>query len=144
MSLLFLQAPRWESSKKQPRRVAVEPGIPTNDTVSEKKQEMLKRMAENCTMSEELTPEQREQFYLLLLANADVSADDDNPGHTNLIKHHINTGSSPPVRQPVYRVSRHKRKEVSCLLKGMLHKKIIQPSTNPWVSPIVLVPKKGV
>ena len=75
---------------------AVESGILTNDTISEKKQDMLKRIVENCTMSEELIPEQRKQFYLLLLANADVSADN-NPGRTNLIKHHINTGSSPPV-----------------------------------------------
>lgn len=122
---------------------AMESGILTNDTISEKKQDMLKRIVENCTMSEELIPEQRKQFYLLLLANADVSADN-NPGRTNLIKHHINTGSSPPVWQPVRRVSAHKREEASHLLKGMLDKKIIQPSTSPWVSPIVLVPKKGV
>ena len=121
---------------------AVEPGIPTNDNISTKKQEMLQRMAENCTMSEELTPEQREQFYLLLLANADVFADDDHPGRTSLIKHRIDTGNSPPVRQPVRRVSPHKREEASCLLKDMLDKKIIQPSRSPWASPIVLVPKK--
>ena len=54
-------------------------------------------MAENCALPEELTPEQREQFYLLLLANADVFSDDDHPGRTNLVKHRISMGSNPPV-----------------------------------------------
>ena len=81
----------------------MEPGIRANDTALNQKQQMLKMMAENCTMSEELTPEQREQFYLLLLANADdiVFADNDHPGRTNLIKHRIDTRSSPPVRQTI-------------------------------------------
>ena len=98
-------------------------------------------MAESCGGSE-LTIEQREQFYLLLLANADVFADDNHPGRTNLIKHRIETGNNPPVRQPVRRISPHKREEASRLLKEMLDKKVIQPSSSPWASPIVLVPKK--
>ena len=102
---------------------AVEPGISKNDTISEQKQEMLRIMAEDCAVPEELTPEQREQFYLLLLANADVFSDDDHPGCTNLVKHCINTGSNPPVQQPVRRISPHKRDEASRLLKGMLDKK---------------------
>ena len=77
---------------------AVEPGISKNDTISEQKQEILRMMAENCAVPEKLTPEQRERFYLLLLANADVFSDDNHPGCTNLVKHRINTGSNPPVR----------------------------------------------
>ena len=49
---------------------------------------------------------------------------------------------NPPVRQPVRRISPHKREEASRLLKDMLDKKIIQPSSSLWASPIVLVPKK--
>ena len=120
---------------------AVETDFPKDDVISEEKKEMLKAMAESCGGSE-LTIEQREQFYLLLLANADVFADDNHPGRTNLIKHRIETGSNPPVRQPVRRISPHKREEASRLLKEMLDKKVIQPSSSPWASPIVLVPKK--
>ena len=103
---------------------------------------MLREMMEDCATSEELTPEQRDQFYLLLLANTDVFSNDDHPGRTNLVKHRIDTGSSPPIRQPVRRVAPHKREEASRLLKDMLDRKIIQPSSSPWASPIVLVPKK--
>ena len=120
---------------------AVETDFPKDDAISEQKKEMLKAMAESCGGSE-LTIEQREQFYLLLLANADVFADDNHPGRTNLIKHRIETGNNPPVRQPVRRISPHKREEASRLLKEMLDKKVIQPSSSPWASPIVLVPKK--
>ena len=71
---------------------AVEPGT----TGNEQKQKMLREMMEDCAASEELTPEQRDQFYLLL-ANADVFSNDDHPGRTNLVKHRIDTGSSPPI-----------------------------------------------
>ena len=110
---------------------AVEPGT----TGNEQKQKMLREMTEDCAASEELTPEQRDQFYLLLLANADVHSNDDHPGHTNLVKHRIDTGSSPTIRQPVCQVVPHK-------WENMLDRKIIQPSSSPWASLIVLVPKK--
>ena len=70
-------------------------------------------------------------------------ADNDHPGCTNLVKHHIDTGNNPPLRQPVCHIS-PKREEASRLLKDMLNKSIIQPSSSPWVSPIVLVSKKDV
>ena len=87
---------------------AVEPGTAGNEDISEQKQEMLQEMMEDCAASEELTPEQRDQFYFLLLANADVFSNNDHPGRTNLVKHHIDTSSSPPIRQPVRRVAPHK------------------------------------
>ena len=87
---------------------AVKPGTAGNEDISEQQQKMLQEMMEDCATSEELTPEQRDQFYLLLLANADVYSNDDHPGRTNLVKHCIDTGSSPPIRQPVCRVAPHK------------------------------------
>ena len=35
------------------------------------------------------------------------------------------------------------REKISQMIDDMLEKGIIQPSSSPWVSPIVLVPKKG-
>ena len=110
---------------------AVEPGTAGNEDISEQKQKMLRDMMEDCAASEELTPEQRDQFHLLLLANADVFSNDAHPCPTNLVKHRIDTGSSPPIRQPMRRVAPHKREEASRLLKDMLDRKIIQPSGSP-------------
>ena len=91
---------------------------------------------------EDLTQEQKQQFFLLLLANADVFAERDDPGRTSLVKHRVDTGNSPPIRQPVRRIPLHKREEARHLLQDMLAKGVIQPSSSPWASPIVLVPKK--
>ena len=90
---------------------------------------------------EELTQEQKQQFFLLL-ANADLFAESDNPERTSLVKHHVNTGNSPPIRQSVRRIPLHKQEEAKCLLQDMLSKGVIQPSSSPWGSPIVLIPKK--
>ena len=118
----------------------VEPATGEAAEVSEARREMLWKMVEEC--GEELTLEQKQQFFLLLLANADVFADDDNPGRTNVVKHRVDTGNSPPTRQPVRRIPAHKREEARHLLQDMLAKGVIQPSCSPWASPIVLVPKK--
>jgi hypothetical protein len=58
------------------------------------------------------------------------------------VQHAIETGTHPPVYTPAYRVSyedeRIQREEVNKLLK----QGIIEESTSPWSSPIVLVRKK--
>ena len=38
---------------------------------------------------EDLAQEQKQQFFLLLLTNADVFAERDDPGCTSLVKHHL-------------------------------------------------------
>ena len=67
---------------------------------------------------------------------------DDSLGRTSLLKHTIDTGTAPPIRQPVRRISPSKRQEVSQLLESMLKKDVIQQSSSPWASLIVLVQKK--
>lgn len=79
----------------------------------------------------------------MLLDYADIFASDqDDLGRTGKIKHKINTGDAPPIRQPVRRIPPIRRDEARTLLQGLLQKGVIKPSTNPWASPIVLVKKK--
>ena len=62
-------------------------------------------------------------------------------GHTSLVYHSIDTGSSRPVRQQARRLPVHQKQEVRELLDDMLSRGVIEPSHSPWASPIVLVRK---
>ena len=90
-----------------------------------------------------LNPDERSQLARVLTDFAVVFAtSSDDLGHTSLVTHQINTGSSQPIRQPTRRLPLHKRAEADTLLKDMLIKGVIEPSSSPWTSPIVLVKKK--
>lgn len=90
-----------------------------------------------------LNPDERSQLARVLTDFAGVFAtSSDDLGHTSLVTHQINTGSSQPIRQPTRRLPLHKRAEADTLLKDMLKKGVIEPSSSPWTSPIVLVKKK--
>ena len=60
----------------------------------------------------------------------------------DLTEVHINTGDAVPKKQPVRRVPFAVRQEVAKQLQKMLRDGIIQPSSSPWASAIVLVRKK--
>ena len=56
--------------------------------------------------------------------------------------HTIETGDSAPVRQQPRRVPFALRPELTKMINDMLGAKVIQESSSPWASPIVLVRKK--
>ena len=90
-----------------------------------------------------LNPDECSQLAQLLINFADVFAvSSDDLGHTSLVTHQIDTGSSHPICQPARRLPLHKRAEADTLLKDMLNKGVIEPSSSPWMSLIVLVKKK--
>ena len=109
--------------------------------VSEEKQGQLwQTVAGGC---EKLSPEEQRQLYAVLLEYADLFADEpDDFGRTSRIKHRINIGDAAPIRQRVRRIPPLHREEARKLLSEMLKKDVIQPSSSPWASPIVLVQKK--
>ena len=105
------------------------------------KQQMLWQLVEDC--GQELCSGERDVFYHLLLTYADVLASSvSDLGRTDRLRHHIETGNSPPVRQSVRRIAPCRREEVKKLLNQMLEQEIIEPSSSPWASPVVLVQKK--
>ena len=63
-------------------------------------------------------------------------------GHTTVLQHRIDTGISPPILQHPRRIRQSRTEEVRRLIDDMLKKDIIQHSSSPWLSPIVLVKKK--
>ena len=90
-----------------------------------------------------LTSRERETFLHLLVSYADIFAKSTTDlGRTDVIKHSIHTGNAAPVRQAVRRISPHRRQEVRTLLSEMMERGVVEPSTSPWASPVVLVQKK--
>ena len=51
-------------------------------------------------------------------------------------------GRYPPIHQPPYRTPFSQRETIAELIADMERRGIVQPSSSPWASPIVLVPKK--
>ncbi|GFY24053.1 retrovirus-related Pol polyprotein from transposon 412 [Trichonephila clavipes] len=63
-------------------------------------------------------------------------------GHTTVTQHRIDTADHPPIKQHPRRLPFTKQEEVGTLLREMQENDIIEPSSSPWASPIVLVRKK--
>lgn len=79
----------------------------------------------------------------MLAQYADVfSSNDADIGKTGLVQHKINTGNEVPIRQRPRRLPVAREREVDTLIDGMVKDGVIEPSSSPWCSPVVLVKKK--
>ena len=86
---------------------------------------------------------QRQKVAILLGEYHDVFSSSDNDlGKTSLAEHRIETGDNKPVKVPPRRVPIHKRGEVEDTVKRLSDQGLIEPSTSPWSSALVLVKKK--
>ncbi|GBN05127.1 Retrovirus-related Pol polyprotein from transposon 17.6 [Araneus ventricosus] len=72
------------------------------------------------------------------------STNDSDVGRCNMTQHRINTGNYPPIKQYQRRLPLAKKEEAERLVKEMVDNGIIEESSGPWASPIVLVKKKDV
>jgi len=105
------------------------------------KHHLLWEIVQNCQA--DLSESEKNYFFQFVLTFEDIFAGpDDSLGRTSILKHCIDTGTAPPVRQSVRQISPVKKQEVNQLLESMLKKDDIQLSCSPWASPIVLVQKK--
>jgi len=64
------------------------------------------------------------------------------PGRTTLGVHHIELKpDTKPIRCAPYHLNQEKAKVLKDELDNLLDQGIIEESTSPWASPIVMVPK---
>ena len=90
-----------------------------------------------------LSRKQSQEVKKLLLEYDSVfSKDDKDFGKTDIVKHRINIGSRAPIKQRLRRTPMHLEGVVEEHLDDMLKRDVIEPSTSPWASAIVLVRKK--
>ncbi|GFV69625.1 hypothetical protein TNCV_4507401 [Trichonephila clavipes] len=82
---------------------------------------------------------QKEKLNLLLKSFQNVFE----PGGeaTNILEHHINTGNSPPISVPPYRMSPVKKEILRKEIEDLLEKDIIEECESPYGAPVVLIPK---
>lgn len=62
-------------------------------------------------------------------------------GGTDLIRHDIDVGGHPAIRQRSHRVSPKVQEAINTEVEKMLADKVIEPSQSEWASPIVMVLK---
>ncbi|GBO11904.1 Retrovirus-related Pol polyprotein from transposon 297 [Araneus ventricosus] len=92
---------------------------------------------------ERLNEEQRTAVKELLQEFQDLlSTSDSDIGRCNMTRHRINTGNHPPIKQYPRRLPLARKEEAERLFKEMVDNGIIEESSGPWASPIVLVKKK--
>jgi hypothetical protein len=84
-------------------------------------------------------PETQKDELITLLGRYDHVFMEGERGETTM---HINTGEAIPKKQHVRRVPFAVRQEISRQLGWMQDQGVIQPSSSPWASPIILVRKK--
>ncbi|GBN10046.1 Transposon Ty3-I Gag-Pol polyprotein [Araneus ventricosus] len=92
---------------------------------------------------EGLNEEQRTAVKELLQEFQNLfSPSDSDVGRCNMTQHRINTGNHPPIKQYPRHLPLAKKEEAERLVKEMVDNGIIEESSGPWASPIVLVKKK--
>ena len=115
-----------------------------DSTLAEAGNEVPKHLVDLLERScQHLSGEQSQRVRELLLRNQDVfSKGDLDLGRTDLVRHSINTGDHRPIKQPYRRLPVWQQQEAEKQIGDMLEKEVIEKSTSPWASPIVLVKKK--
>ena len=87
-------------------------------------------------VGKDLSMDERQKFFNLLHKYNDIIAGSgDDLGRTSKLKHCINSGTIPPIRQPVRGISPQRRDEVRQLIDDMLSKGVIERSTSLGLHP---------
>ena len=101
----------------------------------------LDKLLENVDSS--VNPSEREKLRKILESYTDCfSTHEFDLGRTQVAKHRIDTGLSHPIRQPLRRHPPVHLEEIDRQVKDMLAQDVIEPSSSPWASNVVVVKKK--
>ncbi|CAH8628181.1 unnamed protein product [Schistosoma guineensis] len=112
--------------------------IPTKSVAQVGTAEIVRQVRDNQLISEK----DRRATIDVLQRFSTVFSENISGNRTTIVQHSIVTGDHMPLRQPPRRVPVHYQPHLESMIKDMLEKKIIVPSSSPWASPIVLVKKK--
>ena len=127
------------SLNSDPAVSTLEPSSSNENTDS--KQDISSKF--KCLPSPALSEAENSQLLQLLSSYPDIFATSTlDLGRKSIIKHKIDIGDANPIKQAPYRVSQSQKAEIDQHISNMLEQDVIQVSTSPWSSPVVLVKKK--
>ena len=106
---------------------------------SDSESEILEDLVQAAEVSKEVKDSLRSRLHL----NKDVFSLHGELGCTTLMEHRIHTIDHPPIRQQPRRVPHHLLPEVDRQIDDMIDRGLIEESSSPWASPVVLVKKNG-
>ena len=107
---------------------------------SEKQKELLASLK---LPESTLTDEQSSELSNLIEEYSDVFAMSKSElGCCDLVEHEIDTDGHSPIKLQPYRLPVIQREKVAQMIQEMKDQGVIKPSSSPWSSPIVLVPKR--
>ena len=102
-----------------------------------------KQLVENISDLKTLPPPERQELVNFLQKHHTVFAlEEHERGETDLVEMTIETGDAEPHKCAPRRMPFAVREEVARQLERMQAAEVIQPSTSPWASPVVMVRKK--
>ena len=112
-------------------------GVDTDimDPPSDKRSESISQLFLNPV----LTSDQKTKLNKLLHYFGDIFTD--KPGRTKATEIRIEMEDVYPIHFPPYRLPMAKFPQLEAEVKQLLQAGVIRPSSSPWASPIVLVPK---
>lgn len=96
-------------------------------------------MMEGIHAKEHLSFEEKEELQKLV--GQHFSRNTSGLGRTDRIKHIIDTGDAPPIKQRYFPMSPAKQKLINEELDKMLELGVVEPSNSAWSSPIFLIDK---
>ena len=128
-----------EAPHEQQKQAAVQV-VATTDREENHKQKLIGSVGE---MGTGLPWQDKSKLQDLLCKHHHVFAlEDGERGETGMVQMRIDTGDAEPRRQPARRTPFAARREIARQLCSMQEQGVIQPSSSPWASPVVLVHKK--
>ena len=109
------------------------------NTINKEKKTRIEQIIQNSIISV------KDKFKELLDNNIEILAIKiEELGTTKLLPHRINlVESTIPIKQKAYRLSKVQANALKEELIKLLNNKLIEPSSSPWSSPVILVPKKN-
>ena len=114
---------------------------PPKVAIPRKMPEHLKQLYEETIQY--LSSEQSKAVAKLLMKHESTFSENDNDlGRTGIITHRIPTAGAHPIKQPLRRMPVHMQEEAAKQINEMVKKDVIQKSSSPWASGIVMVEKK--